>query len=80
MIFLGFIECTDTAGKRFKSIAIHNGSQGMILLKMKDIGKGYKFIFVSSSENSKIESYVEVGVEPVTNNFGLFKICDLLMV
>ena len=80
MIFLGFIECTDTLRNQFKSMPIHNGSRGMILLKMKDIGKRYNFIFVSSSENSKIESYVEVGVEPVTNNFGLFKICDLLMV
>ena len=79
-MFLGFIEYTDTLRNRFKSMLIHNGRQGMILLKMKDIGKGYKFIFVSSSENSKIESYVEVRVEPVTNNLGLFKICDLLMV
>ena len=59
-------------------MTIHNGNEGKMLLKMK--GKGYNFIFVSSSENGQIEPFVQVRVKPVTNNLGLFKICNLLMV
>ena len=57
-----------------------NGSQGRILLKMKNLGEGCTFIFVSYSENCQTESFVQIIVEPVTN-LGVFKIlCDLLLV
>jgi hypothetical protein len=46
---------------------IHNGRRGMILLKMKDIGKRYNFKFVSSKENYNVQ-----------HSFSLSNISELL--